>query len=85
MKNIIRMDYPAQWWPGAWREALPSGNSRIGAAVYGQVHEETILVNHEDLWAHSIEQDLPHVTYKLAEIRPTMAVRANIDQPQNIF
>nr|WP_216855448.1 glycoside hydrolase family 95 protein [Paenibacillus alba] len=32
-KHLISMNYPASWWRSLWREALPSGNGRIGAAV----------------------------------------------------
>ncbi len=34
-----------------WREALPSGNGKIGTAVYGGIKDETILMNHEGFMA----------------------------------
>ena len=40
-------DHPA----GEWTEALPLGNGRIGAMVFGQVRNETIQLNEESLWA----------------------------------
>ena len=42
-KNIMKMKYPSSWWGAKWREALPSGNGEIGAAVYGGVNIETII------------------------------------------
>ncbi len=33
-----------------WEDALPSGNGKLGAMVYGNIHRDTILVNHESLW-----------------------------------
>lgn len=39
-------DTPAQ----EWEEALPIGNGRLGAMVYGGVSEETIQFNEETLW-----------------------------------
>lgn len=33
-----------------WDEALPLGNGRIGAMVYGRVEEEIIQLNEESLW-----------------------------------
>ena len=34
-----------------WNEALPVGNGRIGAMVYGSTWNETIQLNEESLWA----------------------------------
>lgn len=69
MKNVLTMRYPASWWAELWREVVPAGNGIIGAGVYGGVHEETILINHEDLWANCIEQEFPDVSSKLPEVR----------------
>lgn len=33
-----------------WEEALPIGNGRLGAMIYGQVNEETIHLNEDSLW-----------------------------------
>ena len=34
-----------------WNEALPVGNGRIGAMVFGRVYDERIQLNEESLWA----------------------------------
>jgi len=34
-----------------WTEALPLGNGRIGAMVYGEIENETIQFNEETLWS----------------------------------
>ena len=34
-----------------WDEALPVGNGRMGAMVFGGVYNERIQVNEESLWA----------------------------------
>ena len=39
-------DAPAE----EWEEALPIGNGRLGAMVYGGVTQETIQFNEETLW-----------------------------------
>ncbi len=69
MKNQIITKYPASWWGAKWREALPCGNGPIGAAVYGSVHNETILLTHDDLWHEVRTPELPDVSSKLAETR----------------
>ena len=33
-----------------WNEALPVGNGRIGAMVFGNPWKETIQINEESLW-----------------------------------
>ncbi|MGM0531341.1 MAG: glycoside hydrolase family 95 protein, partial [Bacteroidota bacterium] len=48
-------DPPFTLWydqPAAeWTEALPLGNGRLGAMVYGTVEQERIQLNEESLWA----------------------------------
>jgi alpha-L-fucosidase 2 len=69
MKNVLEMKYPSSWWGAKWREALPSGNGTIGAAVYGAVHDETVLLTHEDLWHGVATPELPDVSGLLPEVR----------------
>ncbi len=69
MKNQITTKYPASWFGERWREALPSGNGVIAAAVYGSVHNETILLTHDDLWHEVKTMELPDVSGTLPEIR----------------
>ena len=33
-----------------WEEALPLGNGRLGAMVFGQGRDEVIQVNEESVW-----------------------------------
>lgn len=68
-KNILKMDYPAAWWSAKWREGIPVGNGSIGASIYGAVHDETVLLTHEDLWSNCIHQELPDVSDKLSLVR----------------
>lgn len=45
----------SRWWSdapaGRWEEALPVGNGRLGAMVFGGVGRERIQLNEESLWA----------------------------------
>src|SRR5215217_9701482 len=36
-----------------WENALPIGNGRVGAMVYGNVEKETIQLNEHTLWSGS--------------------------------
>lgn len=63
------MKYPTAWWADTWREALPSGNGVIGASVYGAVHDETVLLTHDDLWHEVVTTEMPDISAKLPEVR----------------
>ncbi len=69
LQNILTLKYPASWWGAKWRDALPSGNGAIGAAVYGAVHNETVLLTHDDLWHEVVTKELPDVSGRLPEVR----------------
>lgn len=45
--EVLWFDRPA----GPWNEALPLGNGRLGAMVFGAVDRERIQLNEESLWA----------------------------------
>jgi alpha-L-fucosidase 2 len=70
--NRLLLRRPASWWGNLWREALPSGNGKIGAAVYGGVARETILLNHAELWHGTRRARLPDVSSSLARARGLM-------------
>ncbi|QGH32985.1 glycoside hydrolase family 95 protein [Gracilibacillus salitolerans] len=71
-RNKLILQYPASWWRNMWREALPSGNGEIGAAVYGAIKKETILINHSGLWHMGVKGELPDVNQSLTETRALM-------------
>lgn len=54
-----------------WEEALPIGNGRLGAMVYGTVERETIQLNEETMWSgyYDPEADNPECAKHLGEIR----------------
>ncbi len=54
-----------------WLEALPLGNGRLGAMVYGDPVHETIQLNEETLWSghYEPEADNPDCAPMLDEIR----------------
>jgi alpha-L-fucosidase 2 len=46
-ENTLRYERPAQ----KWVEALPIGNGRLGAMVFGGVHRERLQLNEATLWS----------------------------------
>jgi alpha-L-fucosidase 2 len=55
---------------GRWEEALPVGNGRLGAMVFGRVAQERLQLNEDTLWAGSPYVPDSHEAYgALAEVR----------------
>ena len=53
-----------------WIEALPQGNGRIGAMVYGRPQDEIISLNEDTLWSGTYRDKINHAApYHLEEIR----------------
>ncbi len=53
-----------------WENALPIGNGRLGAMVYGNVEQETIQLNEHTVWSGSPNRnDNPDALLSLPEIR----------------
>lgn len=62
----LRYDSPAS----IWEEALPLGNSRLGAMVYGNPSKEEIQLNEETIWAGSpYRNDNPKAAEALPEVQ----------------
>ncbi len=59
-------DHPAK----KWTEALPVGNGRLGAMIYGDPYKEVIQLNESTVWAGSPNRnDNPDAREALSEIR----------------
>ncbi len=59
---------------GAWTEALPVGNGRLGAMVFGRVGQERLQLNEDTLWAGSPYcADNPQALAALPEVRALLA------------
>ena len=62
----------------AFGEALPLGNGRLGAMVFGGVDEERIVLNESSVWSGSVNDDNRVDAYKaLPEIRRLLAEGKN--------
>ncbi|GJM79979.1 hypothetical protein HMSSN139_24750 [Paenibacillus sp. HMSSN-139] len=62
----LQYDRPAT----VWTEALPVGNGRLGAMVYGGVERETISLNEDTLWSgYPRDWNNPSARQVLPEVR----------------
>ncbi|MBC7960085.1 MAG: glycoside hydrolase family 95 protein, partial [Vallitaleaceae bacterium] len=53
-----------------WNHALPVGNARLGAMIFGEVLNERIQLNEETIWAgRSRDVDNPQAFEKLEQVR----------------
>jgi len=52
-----------------WQDALPCGNGSIGALVYGNIRNETVVLNHEALFLRREKPSIPDVSEFLPELR----------------
>jgi alpha-L-fucosidase 2 len=65
-EHTLRYDSPAS----TWTEALPIGNGRIGAMVFGGTSEERVQINESTLWGgRPHEYTNPEAGSHLAELR----------------
>ena len=70
MSDILRYDR----FVDDWMHALPLGNGRIGAMVFGDPHRERIEINEESMWSGRQIKEENHATPEvLAEIRRYIA------------
>jgi alpha-L-fucosidase 2 len=59
---------------GVWTEALPVGNGRLGAMVFGRVAQERLQLNEDTLWAGSpYDPDNPEALAALPQVRALLA------------
>ena len=63
-----------------WEQALPVGNGRLGAMVFGGVAEERLQLNEDSLWSGGPEDaDNPEALAALPEIRRLLFARQFVD------
>jgi alpha-L-fucosidase 2 len=73
-ENVLWYKKPA----AEWNHALPVGNGRMGAMVFGGTHHERIQLNEESVWAGTRINDLnPGAKANLQEIRKLLLQERN--------
>jgi hypothetical protein len=66
MSNKLWYQQPAQ----CWNEALPVGNGRLGAMVYGRTTTELLALNEDSVWYGGPQNRTPHPSIgELASLR----------------
>ncbi|RME92924.1 MAG: glycoside hydrolase family 95 protein [Verrucomicrobia bacterium] len=79
--QVIRFDRPA----GKWVEALPVGNGRLGAMVFGGTSRERIQLNEDSVWAGPpVPVNADNLGPKLAEIRRLFFAGRNAEGEQRV-
>jgi alpha-L-fucosidase 2 len=74
--TTLWFDQPAK----SFHQSLPLGNGRIGAMVFGGVHEERIVLNESSVWSGSREDsDRPDAHRALPEIRRLLLEGKNVE------
>ncbi|KAF2179761.1 glycoside hydrolase family 95 protein [Zopfia rhizophila CBS 207.26] len=64
---MLRYNTPAD--PANWEAALPIGNGRLGAMVYGGVYAETLRLNEESVWYGGPQSRTPDAREHLPHLR----------------
>jgi len=72
--------------PSKWEQALPLGNGRLGAMIFGGVEKERIIYNEDSLWSGWAEPDNDREgTYKaLQKIRKLLKEKGDLRQVNEI-
>ena len=81
MEQMMWYDRPADAWSGA----LPLGNGRLGAMVYGHTKVERIQLNEDSLWyGKAMDRDNPRLKEALPRIRQHV-FRGEIRQAEDLI
>ncbi|KAJ4353574.1 uncharacterized protein N0V89_005304 [Didymosphaeria variabile] len=71
--------YPAPAHKSDWESALPIGNGRLGAMVYGGVHTETLRLNEESVWYGGPQARTPKSAAHLPRLRELIRKREHAE------
>lgn len=84
LKAALKFDEPSSFWFSTWREALVTGNGKIGASVLGGVKDESIMITHQDLMWQGREEGLCDISDKIKTIRKMM-LEGNYKQAESVM
>lgn len=69
----------------AWTQALPIGNGTLGAMIYGKVNEETISLNHDELWTGHPKDTVPEGAKAAFEKARALALDGKLRESQDVI
>ena len=67
-----------------WDHAMPTGNGQVGAMVYGNIENETVILTHDALFVRSEKPELPDVSEYLPQVRQMIAA-GRYDEARDFF
>jgi alpha-L-fucosidase 2 len=68
-KQVIRKGMHMLQPATRWQDAMPCGNGRIGALVYGHIRNEIIVLNHDNLFVRNAKPRINNVNQHLLQFR----------------
>jgi len=76
---VLWYDNPA----GEWTEALPVGNGRLGATVFGGIQQDRLQLNEETVWTgHPVERYNPDAKKYLNKVRALLFAGKYVEAQQ---
>lgn len=79
--HVLWYNKPAE----AWTQALPVGNGTLGAMIYGKVKEETVSLNHDELWTGHPKDTVPKGARAAFESARTLALEGKLRESQDVI
>lgn len=69
----------------AWTQALPIGNGTLGGMIYGKVKEETVSLNHDELWTGHPKDTVPDGALEAFQKARALALDGKLRESQDVI
>ena len=79
--SFLWYDKPAS----VWTQALPIGNGTLGGMIYGKVEEETVSLNHDELWTGHPKNTVPNGALEAFQKARALALDGKLRESQDII
>jgi len=83
----VKQGPPVLWYDAPasrWLQALPVGNGRLGASVFGRIYKETLICNEESVWTRwPTDRNNPAALASLPEVRQLL-LDGRIEEAQTL-
>ncbi len=78
MKSAYLLDRPA----AQWESAIPVGNGRLGASVWGKTAQETITINEESMWCSKPRARSSKDAYRYLDTIRSLLLEGQVNKAQ---